>query len=102
MHKRRIRYTVAYKKGLRPHKCRPQAAPYMMELLWKNYGRVYCYSDTKLSDTDHFVRYRFFKHYRRRGGYIGWNMDKQRFFVSGSRRLRRKRNFNLIDWLKFR
>ena len=102
MHKRRIRYPIAYKKACTARRRRPKQRPYMMEILWPQWGHVYAESGSPLSEHDHFVRYRFFKHYRRRGGYTGWNMDKQRFFVSGSRRLRRKRNFNLIDWLKFR
>lgn len=100
MHKRRIRYPVAFKKGCQPRKRRPKRCPYMMEILWPQWGRVYAESGSKLSDNDHFVRYRFFKHYRPRGGRVGWDMDKRRFFVSGSRKPRRRRNFNLIEWLR--
>ena len=100
MHKRRIRYPVAYKKGQRPRKCRPIQSPYMMEILWPKWGRVYAYPGTKLDENDHFVRYRFFKRYRPRGGHTGWDMDKGRFWCSGVRRQRRERNFNLREWLR--
>lgn len=100
MHERRICYPVAYKKGQQARRRRPKQRPYMMEILWPQWGLVYCESGSPLSENDHFVRYRFFKHYRGRSGRTGWNMDKGRFFCSGIRRLKRHRNFNLIEWLR--
>lgn len=100
MHKRRIRYPVAFRRGLKSKHPRKIDPPYMLELLWPQWGRVYAYHDAKLGEDDHFVRYRFFARLRRRGGHAGWNMDKGRFWCSGRRRIERQRNFNLIEWLR--
>lgn len=100
MHKRRIRYPIVYKKACTARRRRPKQRPYMMEILWPQWGRVYAESGSPLSEQDHFVRYRFFKHYRPRTGRTGWDMDKGRFWCSGCRRIKRRRNFNLIEWLR--
>lgn len=98
MHTRRIRYPVARNRAIQakfPGKVSP---PYMLELLDLQWGRLYAYPGSKLADDDRFVRYRFFKYYRPRTGRTGWDMDRARFFVSGSRRQRRKCNARPIEW----
>lgn len=96
MHKRRIRYPVVYARA-RQHKLKVR--PYLMEIIWSDWGqRLYCESGTNITDNEHFVRYRFFKRYRPRGGHTGWNLDKDRFFCSGVRRTRRRHNWNINGW----